>query len=106
MASYTRIPLDQSAPWYTFSMSLGQVTYQFEVAYNTRSGIWALSLYDVANQPLLMSVPLLIRRDLTKAYHTLSIPPGALVCLDDTGDGSEPGLGSFLLDHTLYYVET
>jgi len=105
MASYVRIPLDQSAPWYTLQIALGQVTYNLELAFNTRRGTWTLNIYDIANTPLLMSIPLLIRRDLTRAYHTLNIPSGAFVCLDDTGDGTEPGLGSFLLDHSLYYVE-
>lgn len=104
MATFTRIPLDQDVPWYMFSLSLDLVTYNLEVMHNSRSGIWVLNIYNVAQAPLLMGIPLLIRRDLTRSYHTLNIPKGALVVLDDRGDGTQPGLGSFLLDHTLYYV--
>ena len=104
MATFTRIPLNQEVPWYTLSITLDQATYILEVMFNSRSSIWLMNIYDVAQNPLLMSVPLLIRRDLTQAYHTLNIPKGSFVVLDDTGDGTQPGLGSFLLDHTLYYV--
>jgi len=104
MATATVIPLDQSVPWYSFQMALDAATYTFEVAFNTRAGYWTLSLYDVAGNLLLGSIPLLIQRNLTAPYHTLNIPKGDFLCLDDADDGSQPGLGSFLLDHTLYYV--
>lgn len=104
MARFTRIPLDQEMPWYSFTVTLDLASYILEVVFNSRSGIWLMNIYDVAQNPLLMSIPLLVRRDLTRSYHTLNIPKGAFVALDDAGDGSQPGLSSFLLDHTLYYV--
>lgn len=105
MASILALPLNQSLPWYSFTIILDQASYILELAYNTRADRWRLNIRDATEQPLLMGIPLLIRRDLTGPYHYLAIPPGGFCVLDDTGDRSEPTLSSFLLDHTLYYLE-
>lgn len=100
-----RIRLDQNLPAYSFTTVLDNVSYLIEAAYNTRRDRWTLGIYDSGGTPLLVGIPLCIDRDLIAPYRTLSIPQGTLVCFDDTDAGTQPTLGSFLLDHTLYYVE-
>ncbi|RYF09310.1 MAG: hypothetical protein EOO40_07125 [Deltaproteobacteria bacterium] len=100
------IPLDENLPWYSFSITLENQAYTFEVAYNTRANRWMLSISDAADNLILAGIPLLIERDLLRPYRTLRLPPGSLVVLDNTGQGQEPTLGSFLLNHTLYYLES
>lgn len=105
MANLFALPLNQSAPWYEFQATLEAATYTFEIYFNTRAQRWRMSIRDSGGRALLVGIPLLIRRDLTGPYHYLGIPPGALFAIDDTGDRTEPTLSSFLIDHTLYYLE-
>ena len=100
------MPLDQEVPWYEFSVTLEQVTYTFEISYNSRAARWRMSILDSAANPVLMGVPLMVNRDLTGPYHYLSIPPGGFCVLDASGTSTEATLSSFLLDHTLYYLES
>lgn len=100
------LPLDEDAPWYSFSTTLEAVTYTFEMAYNTRAKRWYLSVGDAIGTVLVAGVPILIERDLLAAYRHLPIPPGSFVALDTSGQGQQPTLGSFLLNHILYYIET
>lgn len=104
MSSPIRIALDQSVPWYSLQATLDLVTYTLEFAFNSRGGYWVMNVNDINDNPILSGVKLMVRRNLTAPYHTLALPPGDFVVVDDLGDGSEAGLGSFLLDHTLFYV--
>lgn len=105
MAYLLKIPLDESVPWYAFTISLDSATYTLEAYYNTRAERWRLNILDATETPLLTGLPLLIDRDLTAPYLHLSIPPGQFTVLDDTGAQAQPTLSSFLLDHSLYYLE-
>jgi hypothetical protein len=105
ISSLTAMPLDQPYPWYRFTMVLSQVTYTFEVYYNTRADRWRLNIMDVTGASLLMGVPLLIERDLTGNFKHLSIPPGLFLVIDGKTGHSQPGLSGFALNHVLYYLE-
>lgn len=99
------LPLTQSLPWYSFTIQLDGASYVLEFYYNTRASRWRMNILDPTQTPLVMGLPLTIGRDLTDSYRYLKIPPGVFFALDDTGDGTQPTLGSFLLDHSLYYWE-
>lgn len=105
MATFSVIPLDELSAWYEYDIVLDSVTYTLEIYYNTRADRWRLSIKDAVGNPLLSGIPLLVNRDLTGPYTYLDIPKWFFVVLDDKLLGREPGLQSFLLDHTLYYVE-
>lgn len=101
---YMTIPLDDSeVPWRSFRMTLSGVRYNLELQYNVRVDRWFLSIYDAAQNPILMSIPLLIGRALTVQYPTLPLPVGVLFVVDNSNKGTQPGLASFHLDHELIY---
>lgn len=104
MATYYNIPLTQNATWYSFNITLDSATYVFELRYNTRKDRWILSIYDAAENPLLVGIVLLIERNLSTQYNYLAIPQGVIFCQDDSGQGLQPTLSSFLVDHTLFYL--
>lgn len=106
MATLTTIPLDENLPDYSFSCTLDGASYTLRAYYNTRARRWRLNILDISENPVLMGIPLTIGRDLTAGLRYLQIPPGVFMALDDTGDGTQPTLGSFLLDHSLYYLGT
>jgi hypothetical protein len=100
------IPLTDNVPWYTFTTTLEGATYGFEMCFNSRANRWMLSLSDATGTLLVASIVLLIERDLLRPYRTYKVPPGNLVVLDNTGFGQQPSQGSFLLNHSLYYLES
>lgn len=100
-----KLPLNQDSPWYRFRTTLNGVDYILQLRYVARMDRWTLSIYTASNVLVLAGIPVLINRSLTSQYSTLAIPPGALVCLDDSGRELQPTIASFLTDHSLYYVE-
>lgn len=103
--AFLTMPLTENYPWYSFTCTLEGATYTIECAFNTRANRWYMTLGDAVGNIIVAGVPLLIERDLLAAYRYLPIPPGNFVALDNSGQGQEPTLGSFLLDHVLLYVE-
>lgn len=99
------LPVDQDAPWYQFTITLDDASYTIEMAFNTRAERWMLTLSDAVGTPVVASIPVLIQRDLLSPFRTLAVPPGYLIAGDTTGQQQQPTLGSFLLNHRLYYVE-
>lgn len=106
MAAIVRMPLDQNLPWYSVQVTLEGATYTFEFYFNSRAGQWRMSILDTLENPILQGIPLTLGRDLTGPYGHLPIPPGGFCVLDRSGKKAEAGLGAFLLDHSLFYLES
>lgn len=105
MANIIQLPMATNLPAFSFTSTLSGVAYSFNAYFNTRANRWMLDLLDVTQTPILMGIPLLIDRDLLGQYTTLPVPPGGLFVIDESGQQTEPGLGSFMLDHALFYLE-
>lgn len=99
------IPTSASQTWYTQTLALSGVTYILEFRYNTRMARWILNIRDAGETPILMGIPLLIDRNLTGQYTQLSLPPGTMLCVDDSGNNLQPTLSSFLTDHAVLYLD-
>lgn len=99
------IPVDANLPWYDFRVTLSGVAYILEMRFNKRMQRWILSILDVARNPILTGIPVLINRALTSQYSTLAIPPGVLYATDNSGNGLQPTLASFLSDHSILYYD-
>ena len=106
MARLLQLPLDQNFPWYSFALTLENATYTFELYFNSRAQRWRMSILDSLENPILLGIPLSLGRDLTGPYRYLPLPPGQFCVLDASGKRTEAGLGAFLLDHALYYLES
>lgn len=100
-----QIPTSSTNPHYTQSLSLGGQSYVLELRYNTRMARWLLSVYDAAEQPLLLGVPLLIDRDLGAQYPTRKLPNGSLFVADVSGAQLQPQLSSFLTTHGFFFAD-
>lgn len=104
-AKYLKIPMSPTQHWYSFRIALSQAIYTLDIRYNIRVDRWILSIYDSAQNPIVMGLPLLVGRDIIGQYATLALPPGPLFCVDDSGKGLQPALSSFLLTHRFIYAE-
>lgn len=108
MASLTVyvVPTSGTAAWYKQTTSLNGTTYGLVFRYNTRLGVWCLDINNAAEQPIVQGIPLLTGRPLIGQYPELALPNGELLVVDNTGQGTNPGLASFLTDHVLLYGVT
>lgn len=100
-----QIPANATQTWYAQTVRLSGVSYVLELRFNTRMQRWLLNILDATETPVLMGVPLLILRNLTAQYTSLALPEGTLFCSDESGNGQQPTLASFLTDHTFWYTD-
>lgn len=67
---------------------------QYRLAYrwNTRGEYWAISLYDNDDTALVEGLRINLSRNMLRQFAGLAgFPPGALVAVDTSGTGVEPG---------------
>ena len=102
--AFFKIPTSSTLPWYNFKISLSGVMYSVDLRYNVRMQRWVMNLLDASDNPLLMGIVMLNKRDVIGQYVTLKLPPGILFCLDNTGNNLEATLGSFSTTNTIYYA--
>lgn len=91
-------------PWYSMTVTLDGQSYGLEMAYNNRADRWALTLSNASQEAIVSNLPVLIDRPLFAPYKHLDVPPGAMVCIDTTGNQAQPTMGSFLRTHVMYYL--
>jgi len=103
--TYLQIPMSSNHHWFTFRITLSQAIYMLDIRYNIRVDRWILSIYDAAQNPIVMGLPLLVTRDIIGQYVSLALPPGPLFCVDDSGKNLQPTLSAFLLSHRFMYAE-
>lgn len=67
--------------------------FELRLAWNQSDERWALALYDELGALLVAGIRLVANRELLRfSHHDPRVPPGALVVVDQTTDGSPPGL--------------
>jgi hypothetical protein len=104
-ASLFTIPINVKLPWQQFKITLSGVIFTLEIRYNGRMDRWVMNINDASGNQILQGIVLLISRDLTSQYVTLSIPTGVFFATDDTKKDIQPGQNSFGVDHSLFYVD-
>jgi len=63
-----KIPLQKNVYNYEFSITAQQIDYILRLYYNRRIAQWTLDIKDEDNNPIVMSIPLLIGAQLTKRF--------------------------------------
>lgn len=107
-ATYTncyRIPFAANLPWFTQPVTFSGVTYTLEFQYNARESRWFMDVLDVSEAPILLGIPLNIKRDLTGQYGSYALPKGMFFCRDDSGANQPPTFTSFSVDHVLLFLD-
>lgn len=77
-----------SDPAQAFTTQLGDEKYIIEAKFNDRSGVWTIDLYDATQQPIALSLPLLLGQDLLEPYN---FGMGRILCVDETELGKDAG---------------
>lgn len=69
----------------TISGEKRNITFIITQSFNEQAGYWVLGIYDRANNPLVLNIPLLCGHDLLEQFQYLGI--GSL-CVANIGDAS------------------
>jgi hypothetical protein len=81
-------------PFQSFRARLDGVDYLISLAYNQREDRIYLSLADNEENPIVSGIKVLANYPLLFRHrYDTRIPPGELMAIDTTTDGSPPGLG-------------
>ena len=87
---------------YTQVTALDGTDFIFTFALNLRDGRWYLDLADQDGVPIALAIPLVVDWNLLRRVRDARRPLGALICIDSTGAGRDPGPGTA---PELLYVE-
>jgi hypothetical protein len=98
------IPLRNDVFLYNFKISLSGILYTFTLRFNGRMNRWILNIDDVAGNPLLHGIVLLVNRNLLSQYPTLNLMDGLLAAVDSTNKFVEPTQFSFGNNNYLAYI--
>lgn len=90
MATQT-IPTTPGDPFYSQTTRLDGRDYVLHFAWNQREERWYLSIHDEEDAPIVQGLKLIANWPLLRYYHSDSrVPPGEIIVVDATGDGSPP----------------
>lgn len=81
------LPVPYKAANKVFEVTLDDVRYRLRLRWNKRRERWVLSIYNDADEPLALGLPVLVNWDfLLSCGHVPGIPAGRLlaICVDQT----------------------
>lgn len=103
---FTRIPLQKDLFNYEFSTILNNTIYIIRVYYNRRSFKWLIDIKDENNDPIVMSIPLLIGSQLTKRFVNEKLEDAKYLFIYNTKDIYEnPTVETIGSNCNLYILE-
>lgn len=88
-----RVPLDSSdkVSNFKFRTTLDEVDYFLRFRWNSRSALWLMDIYDADDQPINMSIRLVVNTNLIEKYKNDRMPKGILMLFDTEGSYEECG---------------
>ena len=102
------LPVDSENPSYEFQVDLEGATHTLRFDFNTRAGLWQMSLLDAAAENLVIgSVPVLTGVSLFSNYKAApGIPPGDFVAINEADPGADAGRDDLGSAVKLFYAES
>lgn len=91
MTTIVTIPVRSDLEAYSFSCALDGVNYVLSFAFNYRSSLWSVDIAAADGTPILSGIPVQTGVDLIGRFVPESRPPGRLLAIDTTGNGTDPG---------------
>ena len=81
------VSLDPTVLAYDQLTQLEGVEYLLSFFWSARESAWYLSLYDQDENPIALSIKLVLGTSLLAKFIDMRLPPGALMCYDTSGSG-------------------
>lgn len=86
-------------PYYTQRTRLDGKDYNLHFAYNERMDRWSLDIFSDDDRPLVLGIRIVANWSLIRFYqYNKDLPPGELMAIDLSGDGSPPGFNELGFD--------
>lgn len=85
------LPFQPSIPFYTFSTTIENVEYLFNVRWNGRDGAWYFDVSEVDNTPIVSGVKVVLGCFLARATDHALFRDGVLVTVDTSDAGRDAG---------------
>lgn len=83
------IPFQPSLPFYTFSTTIDNVEYVFNVRWNGRDGAWYFDVSEVDNVPIASGVKVVLGGFLGRAINHPLFRDGVIVAVDTSDAGKD-----------------
>ena len=100
------LPVRSDFPAYQFQVDLEGQIYTLDFGFNTRGGLWYMSIFSSDGETLLIGdIPILINIPLADQYIDKRLPLGRFIAIDETGNNQNPTIDNFGTDIKLLYQE-
>lgn len=100
------LPVSQKTGHFFFDIELEGETYRLEFHYSERAAKWSMNIRDTQDNPIALSIAVVLGADLLAQWKHLPVPPGALVAYDTSGEEIDATLGDLGERVQLYYLAT
>lgn len=99
------IPTSQTEEVYQQVTILDGKEYVLKFDWSRREQEWYLSIFDQDENPIALSIKVVVNLPLLYRETNTSLPPGLLVAIDSARQGGDPGLDDFGTRALLLYRE-
>lgn len=89
------IPVRSDVPAYDFQITLDQKILNLEFAWNERTSLWTMNIFDLNLDQIIMGVPMFTEFPLLYKYQDSRLPPGQWFCVDTGNESKNPGRDDF-----------
>jgi hypothetical protein len=100
-----KLPLRNDQPSFDFTVSLDGVAYTFLFAYSTREDCWYFSLFTQDEEPIWLSIRVVVNWPLGFRSRSALRPPGLFMAFDTAETGTDPGLSDLGARVILLYFD-
>lgn len=100
--SYEVLPIDGGIPNYSVNVILSDVEYVFTLLWNERGQFWTMGIY-LTDDTLLATMKIVSDWSLTRVHTNELLPPGKILCINTSDDGTEPDFYSLGNKHLIVY---
>lgn len=76
------IPFQKNLPSFSQEVTLENIPYIFDFAWNARGEFWSMSIYNRDQQPLVYGVKVVLLYPLIGKFVGRNLPPGEIYALD------------------------
>lgn len=81
------VPTDSAKLYYDQITQLEGVEYLLRFLWSDREGAWYLGFYDQNNNQIAVGIRLVVSWPLLRRFQNSQLPPGVLLCIDQSGAG-------------------
>lgn len=99
------LPVDSASEFYDLDVDLDGRAYRFELRWNPRAASWFITTYDATGELLVGPRRIVLGANLLGRGIDDRLPPGELLAVDTSSDGTDPTRDDLGTRVVLVYAE-